>query len=279
MDNPAGLPTDWANTLRENNQHTASANASAPFDPSKIDNIALVNGQYRPTIHMRAGKWHRWRVLNAGALFFLDLQLRNDQYGCEVQLLAIDGVYLQQAPRKINKHIVLTPAGRADILLRCKNHGHYVLSSGHEPGASGEWNRDMYWNPVFANVKVHRNHNQELTADLSTFEVKRPYYLQDLRAVPSNATTPFSFAFQDMVLVNNDTSPEAEPLFPHNGDDSGTCTFNGKTFDRGQPLLIMEYDSVQEWHVDGVQAHPLHIHINPMQIQTLLIGASDKHLC
>jgi FtsP/CotA-like multicopper oxidase with cupredoxin domain len=31
----------------------------------------------------------------------------------------------------------------------------------------------------------------------------------------------------------------------------------------------MELGSVQQWSVSGVQAHPLHVHVNPMQIQSL----------
>lgn len=287
VDNPAGLPSDWADHVTENNQHPDPssfkthdhhAGTPSPFDPTQIDNIALVNGQYQPTIHMRAGHWQRWRLLNAGALFFLDLTLPQ----CEIQLIAIDGVYLQTAPRLI-KHIVMTPSGRADVLVRCVKPGRHILASGNSTGAGGEWNSDMYWTPVFANVYVHQYEHepergnesevapvQQPMEKLGKFAVQRPYYVRDLRQIPQNKTSPFALTFQDVVLVNNDTSPDAQPLFPLNGDDSGTCTFNKMTFKRDSPLLTMALNSVQEWVVNGVQAHPLHIHINPMQIQAFI---------
>ena len=106
--------------------------------------------------------------------------------------------------------------------------------------------------------------------ELLSFNVERPYYLRDLRPIAQNQTSSFALTFQDVVLVNNDTSPDAHRLYPLNGDDGGTCTFNKLTFKRNTPLLTMAFNSVQSWVVNGVQAHPLHIHINPMQIQSFI---------
>jgi FtsP/CotA-like multicopper oxidase with cupredoxin domain len=42
----------------------------------------------------------------------------------------------------------------------------------------------------------------------------------------------------------------------------------------------MALDSIQQWTVQGVQAHPLHIHINPMQIQSFMRdGAALNSTC
>ena len=111
-----------------------------------------------------------------------------------------------------------------------------------------------------------------------------PLYVisQDLRPFKNTdrAISNFSFEFQDIPVVDNATSPDANPVFPRNGDDSGTCTFNGLTFKKGRPLLTMALDSIQQWTVQGVQAHPLHVHINPMQIQSFMRdGAALNSTC
>jgi hypothetical protein len=71
------LPVGWAAQTKENNQRgkpmMGNAAASGGFNASLIDNIALVNGLYRPAVPLVAGRWERLRLLNAGALFFLDV--------------------------------------------------------------------------------------------------------------------------------------------------------------------------------------------------------------
>jgi hypothetical protein len=50
---------------------------------------------------------------------------------------------------------VLPPAGRADVAVRCRGaSGELRLASGARPGASGEWNGDLYWNPHIATIEV-----------------------------------------------------------------------------------------------------------------------------
>ena len=75
--------------------------------------------------------------------------------------------------------------------------------------------------------------------------------------------------------MDNATSAKARLVYPLNGDASGTCTFNGRTFRTGEPLLTLPLNSVNTWTVAGVQGHPLHLHVNPMQIVSF-DGATRK---
>jgi FtsP/CotA-like multicopper oxidase with cupredoxin domain len=119
--------------------------------------------------------------------------------------------------------------------------------------------------------------------------VTRPAYLQDLRdhdgadgsrQGKKQAVSPFSFTFQDVPVVDNASSATATPRYVHNGDQSGTCTFNGLTYDRGSPLLTVVLGVVQEWTVDGVHAHPLHVHVNPLQVQSFSVdGVKTDNDC
>ena len=88
-------PPNWRDDMATNNQHPADG----PFQQRLMDNVPLVNGHSKPTLHLEKGKWRRWQILHAGAFFFLDLSLEPDgdsalQGGgsgsCELELLATD---------------------------------------------------------------------------------------------------------------------------------------------------------------------------------------------
>ena len=92
-----------------NSEHMLVVNGST-------DDIMLVNGQTDPVISMDANKWYRWRMaftsLETTATFSL-----NDA-SCEMQLIAKDGIYLEEAPRVVNS-LPLYPAARCDVAVRC----------------------------------------------------------------------------------------------------------------------------------------------------------------
>jgi FtsP/CotA-like multicopper oxidase with cupredoxin domain len=170
---------------------------------------------------------------------------------------------------------VLPPGGRTDVLVRCTQGGKHRLVSGARPGASGLFSSDLLAAPLLAHVVVdddddndgdrHAGHELEPTP----FVVDRPSYLTDMRAIGEGAAPQFNFSFQDVNLVDNASSHAAKLIYPFNGDESGTCTFNGRTFHAGVPLLSLPLNSVNTWRTSGVQGHPLHMHVNPMQILSI----------
>jgi len=264
----------------DNNQF---ADGQGVFNASLIDNVALLNGEFIPKLKMKAGQWVRWRIVHAGPAFFMDLSIesdkedgseatgRKDASSCELQLLAKDGIYLQQAPRQLSR-VVLPPGGRADVAIRCKGSGHMRLASGARPGNSGAWNGDMYWNPRIAKIHVHDDDALPTLrhSDLEVFHPERPRYLQDLRNAAVNARFSLNFTDAKSVQPGHDqehgSTGRLQEAFPYNGDDSGTCLFNGMTFNRSTPLGELPLEAVNEWSVSGVQGHPLHIHVNPHEV-------------
>jgi len=268
----------------DNNQYS---DLDGSFNASLIDNVGIVNGKFQPKMEVKSGRWARWRLVHAGPAFFMDLTLEaeeglaettHDRAYCEMQLLAKDGIYLAEAPRS-HQRVVLPPGGRADVAVRCHGKGTLRLSSGERPGASGVWNGDMYWNPRLATIKVRDDdtardeRNRSVRSHhhgLEVFRAQRPRYLSDLQGATVDGR--FSLSFADAKVVMPGTSIDLpvsgllQDAFPYNGDTSGTCTFNGMTFNRSQPLGRLSEEGVQEWEVAGVQGHPLHIHVNPHQV-------------
>uniref|UniRef100_A0A0G4FYV0 Plastocyanin-like domain-containing protein n=1 Tax=Chromera velia CCMP2878 TaxID=1169474 RepID=A0A0G4FYV0_9ALVE len=58
--------------------------------------FTLVNGLYRPLIDMETGRWYRFRMIWASLAQTFWVRFG----GCEVRLLALDGVYLRDAPNR-----------------------------------------------------------------------------------------------------------------------------------------------------------------------------------
>ena len=79
--------------------------------------FVLVNGQLAPTIQMNTAEWVRFRIIWAAWLLeTLDFSVP----GCEMQLLAKDGIYIRDFPRRISSAPIVE-GGRADIMVKCTN--------------------------------------------------------------------------------------------------------------------------------------------------------------
>eukprot|EP00656_Telonema_subtile_P050367 TRINITY_DN6501_c0_g2_i1.p1 TRINITY_DN6501_c0_g2~~TRINITY_DN6501_c0_g2_i1.p1 ORF type:complete len:562 (+),score=67.34 TRINITY_DN6501_c0_g2_i1:125-1810(+) len=266
--------------LSDNNQYTT--NTSAGFDPELIDNVALLDGRYQPELSVTAGKWYRMRFVHAGPAFFLDLSLPADQSNdddhprCTMQVLAKDGVYLKHAPRE-HRRVVLPPGGRADVALMCKGHGSVRLSSGETVGSSGSFNGDMLWSPRIATLRVHSDDSSEKTPEMKPFSVPRPNYLRDLIGAHVDEAS-FVLNFTNAAVVSSGGVSGLQQLrYPYNADTGATCLFNGQVFNRSRPVGQLQLGAVYEWTAVGVEGHPLHVHVNPMQVVAMsTVNASTQ---
>mmetsp|Transcript_63550 Transcript_63550/g.127639 ORF Transcript_63550/g.127639 Transcript_63550/m.127639 type:complete len:404 (+) Transcript_63550:324-1535(+) len=90
-----------------------------PIDTAQLNYLLLVNGLATPEVEVNHGEWYRFRFLWTASeeVTVLRMEESADQT-CELQLIAKDGIYLNDAPRAINK-IYLGQANRADIAVRC----------------------------------------------------------------------------------------------------------------------------------------------------------------
>ena len=77
----------------------------------------LVNGEVAPEIRVEAGEWTRFRVVYAG---WLAEELAFRTVGCEMALLAKDGIYVRDFPRLLQGSASIAVGGRADIMVRCQ---------------------------------------------------------------------------------------------------------------------------------------------------------------
>ena len=129
----------------------------------------LINGAHVSQLLATAGQWQRWRVVFAGWRNVRRSALNLAVNGCEMQLLAKDGMYISDFPRAIE--MALIPAGgRADILVRCA-----APSSTYRVTSGGA----LIATVQTTSVPVD---GEELVPWSPSF----PDYLRDLRATPAS---------------------------------------------------------------------------------------------
>lgn len=134
--------------------------------------VYLVNGQNNPTVTMQPGEWQRWRLVHASSSVSLHLVLSE---GCEMQLIANDGVYLiDRTPIAIDS-LSLVPGSRRDILVRCSAAGSYSISSSTDaPVPHHLFSKEL----PLVSIEVE---GTPVTMDDVTMLPPLPVYLEDLR--------------------------------------------------------------------------------------------------
>jgi len=79
--------------------------------------VFTVNGELRPTIEINPGERQFWRIVNASADQYLDLQLDKQK----LEIVALDGMPLayhdSKHPIKIAEHALVPPAGRLEAIV------------------------------------------------------------------------------------------------------------------------------------------------------------------
>jgi len=82
-----------------------------------VDEIFTVNGALRPQIEIGPGQRQFWRVVNASADRYLDLQLDGEPF----EVVALDGMPLAyhdpKGPGRVTNHLLLAPAGRVEAIV------------------------------------------------------------------------------------------------------------------------------------------------------------------
>ena len=94
----------------DNGQHIERTNAVT----TNTDTF-LINMQYIPVIDVERGKWYRMRTVLASISDGITFRA---PIGCDLELLAKDGIYLDDAPRSVDA-FYLHPGNRADVAIRC----------------------------------------------------------------------------------------------------------------------------------------------------------------
>jgi FtsP/CotA-like multicopper oxidase with cupredoxin domain len=179
-------------------------------EPDEIDRIFTVNDQIRPAININPGERQFWRIVNASADRYMDLQLDGQKF----EVVALDGMPLayhdSKNPTKIVDHALVPPAGRLEAIVTGPSaSAHWALRTRCvDTGPDGDPNPAM----VLADIRggssarpVKQKVNRDLTPpeskqiDLGAFETSPPdfivsftedkngFYINDQKYAPDSA--------------------------------------------------------------------------------------------
>ena len=196
-----------------------------------LDSTWTANGLVEGNLCMPVNEWQHWRVLIADP----DARMKNVEFGpgCEVMLLARDGVWRTEAPLALPENAIeLTGASRADLAVRCSADS--VLTVDRNVVAN------IYADPTLAADETVGPYSAGATG--ATWSANRPSYLQDLRFETTGITPDYT----DSISV-------------------GAQQVYGQAYDEYIPIFDL-LPGVQEWSISATN-HPFHLHVYHQQVQ------------
>ncbi len=218
-------------------QRVALSSYSCASEPKAPEEIFTVNGSVRPQIEIAPGERQFWRVVNASADRYVDLELEGQRF----EIVAMDGMPIAQHDphhsTRIADHVLLPPAGRLEAIVTGPTAAapEHLISRCVDTGPDGDPNPSMI--------------------------------LADIAAHPAVDTTP--------KLLKNSLQPEvreldlaaeekAPPRFTVTfTEDKNGFYINGEKFTPdAAPMVRAKVGSFQHWKIVNAsgELHPMHIH-------------------
>ena len=213
------------------------------------DEVFTMNGSVRPQIEIAPGERQFWRLVNASADRYMDLELEGQTF----EIVAMDGEPIAQhdpAHRtRIAEHVLLPPAGRLEAIVTGPAAGapKRLVSRCVDTGPAGDPNPQM----VLADV------------------VPRP-------AAQSTPKVLASSRRPDLKTLDLTAEEKAPPRFVVIfTEDKKGFYINGEKFaPDAAPMVHAKVGSYQHWKVVNAtgELHPMHIH----QVHFLAYAENDK---
>ena len=211
--------------------------------------VFTVNGSVRPQIEIAPGERQFWRIVNASADLYVDLQLQ----GQEFEIVAMDGMpiarYDPHRRTRTADHVLLPPGGRLEAIVTGPAAGapQHLISRCVDTGPDGDPNPSM----ILADIAPR--HAADSTPTLSESSLKVDPKDLDLAAeqsVPPRFTVTFT-------------------------EDKNGFYIDGEKFKpNAAPMVRAKIGTYQHWRIVNAsgELHPMHIH----QVHFLAYAENDK---
>jgi suppressor of ftsI len=221
---------------------TCGGEAEAPAE------IFTVNGALRPQIEIAPGERQFWRVVNASADRYLDLQLDGEPF----EIVALDGMPLAyhdpKRPTRTANHVLLPPAARVEAIVTgppASTHG-ALRTLCVDTGPAGDPNPAM----VLADL-VQPGPDRARPAQPNS----------DARPEPEHADQGRRSLHKP---INVELLKKRPPMFTAIfTEDKNGFYINGKKFAMAaEPLTSVRVGTYQHWRIVNrtAELHPFHIH-------------------
>jgi suppressor of ftsI len=202
------------------------------------DRLFTVNGEVRPTININPGERQFWRIVNASADRYIDLEIDSQK----LEIVALDGMPLAyhdpKNPKKIVEHALVPPAGRLEAIV-----------TGPDPNAHSalrtlcvDTGRDGDPNPGMVLADIRPGSSTSSVQQRSNRDFRKPEFKQiDLQS--------FEQSEPDFVATFTE-------------DKNGFYINNQKYAPDSAPMTRARVGTYQHWRVRNmsVELHPMHIH-------------------
>ncbi len=205
-----------------------------------IEEIFTVNGALRPQIEISPKERQFWRVVNASADRYLDLQLDGGSF----EIVALDGMPLAyhdpQHPTRIADHVLLAPAGRVEaIVTGPAMQAHASLRTlCVDTGPDGDPNPEMVLADL-TQTNPERSPDQQVQDRVAKSQPScKPVNLERLKKGSPSFTVIFT-------------------------EDKNGFYINGKKFAMdAAPMTTVRVGGYQHWNIVNrtAEIHPFHVH-------------------
>src|SRR6202166_2050042 len=211
-----------------------------------VEEIFTVNGALRPQIEIAPKERQFWRIVNASADRYLDLQLDGGLF----KIVALDGMPLAyhdpQHPTRTTNHVLLAPAGRVEAIVAgpaLRTHA-ALRTSCVNTGPAGDPNPGMVLGDLVQSAPERPSpdqRNKDPRAEHGPAPRRRPYKPINLEPLKKRAPS-FTVIFTE---------------------DQNGLYINGKKFrmDAGR-MTSARVGAYQHWSIVNrtAELHPFHIH-------------------
>jgi FtsP/CotA-like multicopper oxidase with cupredoxin domain len=244
----------------EHDRHASAARARLEVDRSpcgeshdEVGRVFSVNGTLRPEIAMAPGERQFWRIVNAAADRYVDIEVPDQQ----LEVVAYDGLPIgyhdpAHATRHVD-HVLVPPAGRVEAIVTAPGRpGRSVFRTRCvDTGPDGDPNPAM------------------VLADIATAAT----------AAPSTAVAPIASQPSPAAAPLDLQQIEREPpafVMVFSEDRNGFYINHLKFAADAPPMVRAKVGTYQHWRIvnDSRELHPMHIH----QVHFLAFRENDQAL-
>jgi FtsP/CotA-like multicopper oxidase with cupredoxin domain len=242
-----------------------------PAKDLSINYVPVPYPDYPPaTIEMRPGERQLWRVLNASAITYLNLQVLFHREPQPLGLVAMDGVPLnhgeeQREPVNVQTHIALPPGARAEFIVTGPADGETGLlvtrTVDTGPGGENDTNRMLAKIVAAPNSPEPRS---RLQASPEPLPPPAEAWLGDVAPVRVRR-----LYFSEKLTDPNDPASAVEFYLTVDGQEPKMFDMNSDT-----PNIVAEQGTVEDWIIENRsrELHAFHIH----QLHFLLLEYSGR---
>jgi FtsP/CotA-like multicopper oxidase with cupredoxin domain len=243
----------------ENNPNAAALRAHVQVEQTacgeshdQVDRLFTVNGVLRPEIAMRPGERQFWRIVNAGADRYVDIEAPNQRF----EIVAYDGLPVEyhdpgRSLRQVD-HVLLPPAGRVEAIVTAPDRGgrSALRTRCVDTGPDGDPNPGM------------------ILADIASTDTAPAGPPQPARALTAK---PPAFRLVDLQRAKREP-PRFTAVF---SEDQKGFYINGQKYSAdAQPMVRAKVGGYEHWRIvnSSREIHPMHIH----QVHFLPVLENDR---